>query len=135
MNHLFRFHLFYFVLSLLLFLTETGIALFFKEGIIRHQLGDLLVVILLYVSLMTFFKFPNFQTALFVLIFAYVVELLQYLQIVYLLGLHNSPLARLIIGTQFEWADMLAYTLGFLLVIFFEGLYSQKKYPEGNDSP
>jgi len=37
-----------------------------------------------------------------------------------LLGLGHSQLARTVIGTGFDWGDLVAYTLGILTVLGFE---------------
>ena len=60
--------------------------------------------------------------ALSVLLFAYSLETMQYFKLVQLLGLQHSKLARIVIGTAFEWLDLLAYTLGILLVLWVENL-------------
>ena len=110
----------YFFLTLLLFGIEVIIALFFHDRIIRPYVGDLLVVILMYCFIRTFFKIPVLATAIAVLLFAYLVEFLQYLNLVRLLGLQNSALANLILGNLFEWIDLLAYTLGIAFVLLIE---------------
>ena len=110
----------YFFLTLLLFGIEVIIALFFHDRIVRPYVGDLLVVILMYCFIRTFFKVPVLVTALSVLLFAYLVEFLQYLNLIRVLGLQNSALANLILGNLFEWIDLLAYTLGIAFVLLIE---------------
>jgi hypothetical protein len=106
----------YLLLSLLLFITEVLIALFVRDAFIRPYFGDFLVVILLYCMVRTFWNFPVPQTVLAILAFAYLLETLQYFNLVEHLGLQNSELARTVIGTGFAWGDMLAYTLGVVVV-------------------
>jgi len=60
------------------------------------------------------------QPAIAVLLFAYTVEVLQYFQLVKRLGLQHSRLANIVIGNSFAWSDMIAYTLGILLVVLAE---------------
>jgi hypothetical protein len=60
------------------------------------------------------------KTALFVLLFSYVIEILQYFHLVSLLGLQNNKIARIIIGTSFAWMDLVAYSVGIGLVLIFE---------------
>jgi hypothetical protein len=55
-----------------------------------------------------------------VLLFSYVVEVSQYFHFIRHLGLQQSRLANLILGSGFEWKDLVAYTLGILLVIGIE---------------
>lgn len=115
-----RFSKKYFLLALLLFIVEYMIALFVHDRIVRPFIGDLLVVIFIYYFIMTFFKLPILPTALSVLAFSFVIEFLQYFKLVEILGLQGSKLARIIIGTSFSWWDILAYTGGIILVLFFE---------------
>jgi len=110
----------YFLFAILLFIIEVLIALYVKDAIIRPYGGDFLVVILLYYLVRTFWNGASFQVALGVLIFAYTVEILQYLKIVDFLGLTGNRLAEIVIGTGFSWWDMLAYTLGIIVVYFID---------------
>ena len=118
---------FYFVLALLLFGIEVLIAKFAHDQIIRPYFGDLLVVVLLYCFIKSFVDTPYLKTALSVLIFAFALETLQYFHIVNLLGLEHSSLARTVIGTSFEWIDLIAYALGISLVIFTENTLANRR--------
>jgi hypothetical protein len=110
----------YFILAILLFLTEILIALYLHDNIIRPYGGDFLVVILVYCMVKTFFNTPIVPTAIAVLLFAYVIEILQYFRLIALLGLQHSRLACIIFGTSFSWTDMLCYTLGITFVVIIE---------------
>ncbi len=115
-----KFNLRYLVYTVLLFVTEVLIALFVHDQFIRPYIGDFLVVILIYCFVKSFLNTPVVPTAVGVLLFAYTVELLQYFRIVEVLGLQHSRAARIMIGSAFEWQDMLAYTLGILMVVLTE---------------
>jgi hypothetical protein len=52
-----------------------------------------------------------------VLLFAYVIETLQYFDLVGKLGLKHSRIANIVIGNSFAWLDILAYTLGILTIV------------------
>jgi hypothetical protein len=117
---MFRFDQKYFILSVLLFVTEVLIALFVRDEFIRPYFGDFLVVILIYCVVRTFWNFPVLYTVLAVLAFAYLLETLQYFRLVELLGLERSELARTVIGTGFAWEDILAYTLGGMAILLAE---------------
>lgn len=120
MNRLLKFNGAYFILAVLLFCIEVIIARYFNDPIIRPYVGDLLVVILLYCFIKSFLNTPVWPTALAVLCFSYCIEILQYFKIVHLLGLQDSRIARIVIGTSFEWVDLIAYTAGFALVVYIE---------------
>ena len=127
MNSLLKFNKFYFLLTLILFCVEVLIAKYVHDKIIRPYIGDLLVVILIYCFVRSFLNTPAIPTALAVLAFSYMIETLQYFKVVNLLGLQNSKIARIIIGTAFEWADLAVYTIGIVLVIYLERLSEKKK--------
>lgn len=110
----------YFVAALLLLAIEIIIGLFVHDAVVRPWGGDFLVVILIYCGVKSFIDSPVRTTALAVLLFAYVVETLQYFHIARVLGVERYALARIIIGTSFSWTDMLAYTLGIGLVLVVE---------------
>lgn len=115
-----QFHIRYFIFAVLIFLVEVFIALFVHDAIIRPYAGDFLVVILLYCFIKAFFNVSVLNAAIAVLLFSYGVEFLQYCNIVEKLNLQQSKLARVIIGTSFEWVDIVSYTLGIGLVLFLE---------------
>lgn len=110
----------YFGLALLIFVVEVLIALFVRDNFVRPYLGDVLVVILIYCFVKSFFNLPVFAVALFVLIFSFTIEFLQYINIVEKLRLEQSAIARTIIGTSFAWIDILAYVVGIFIVLFVE---------------
>ncbi|NJM79802.1 MAG: DUF2809 domain-containing protein [Flavobacterium sp.] len=110
----------YFILTLLIFFTEVLIALFINDTFIRPYIGDVLVVILIYCFIKSFFKFSVNAVALFVLIFSFTVEFLQYINIVDKLGFGNYKIARIVIGTSFSWIDLLCYTIGIMILLIVE---------------
>ena len=117
----------YAFLTAALFITEACTALFIKDKFIRPYFGDFLVVILIYCFVKTFFNAPVFKTAIAVLLFAYFIELLQYLQLIEILGLQHSKLAKIIMGSAFKWLDMLMYTLGIGIVLIVEFFFRKRK--------
>jgi hypothetical protein len=110
----------YFVLAILIFVIEVLIALFVRDRFVRPYLGDVLVVILIYCFVQSFFNLPVFVLAILVLAFAFTIEFLQYLNIVEKLGLEKSKIASTVMGTSFAWIDMLAYMAGIIIVLVVE---------------
>ncbi|MGN6163682.1 MAG: DUF2809 domain-containing protein [Flavisolibacter sp.] len=92
----------YFFAALILFLIEVFIACFVHDRIVRPYIGDLLVVILIYCFCKSFFNTPVIITGLSVLLFAYAIELLQYLNFIHYIGLQQSKLANIILGNSFQ---------------------------------
>lgn len=102
----------YFGFAVLIFCIEIMIALFVNDTFARPYLGDVLVVILIYCFLKSFLKLPVLVAALLVLAFSFAIEFLQFSNIVEKLGLENSKIERMVIGTSFSWMDLLAYIVG-----------------------
>lgn len=117
----------YFIFTILIFLVEVFIALFVNDSFIRPYLGDVLVVILIYCFIKSFFKLPVLPVALFVLIFAFTVEFLQFLNIVEKLHLQQSKIARTVLGTSFSWIDLLTYIIGIVIVVLAEKYWIKKE--------
>jgi hypothetical protein len=117
---MFRFNLKYFILAIVLFVTEVLIALYLHDPFIRPYVGDFLVVILIYCAVRSVWQAPAKKVAFGVLIFSYLIETLQYFDFVKMIGLQHSKVARIVIGTSFAWEDIIAYTLGILVVILVD---------------
>src|SRR5437762_4470575 len=117
MDSLLKFNRLYFILAVLLFAIEIIIAKFAHDRIIRPYVGDMLVIILIYCFVKSFVDTPVLTTALFVLLFSFTVEGLQYLHLIDKLGLQNSKIAAIILGNSFAWIDMIAYILGTALIL------------------
>ena len=117
-----RFNKFYFTLAIIIFLIEVLIAVYAHDNFIRPYAGDFLVVVLLYCFACSFVKAPVVPMALAVLLFSYLIETLQYFNVVQRMGLGKSRLANIIIGNYFTWDDIIAYTLGIGFTILVEKL-------------
>lgn len=126
----FRLNPTFLILTILLFFIKVLIALYVHESIVRPYIGDLQVVILIYCFIQSFFDFPVFKTAIGVLLFSYIIEILQYLKLVDLLGLQNSKAANIIMGNSFEWIDIVAYTGGFATIVLAEKITASRKQKE-----
>jgi hypothetical protein len=123
---MFQFSRRYFILTILLFITEVLIAVFVHDQFVRPFVGDYLVVILIYCFFRAFIKASIWQIAIFTLLFSYAIETLQYFNLVGMLGLQHSRIANIIIGNSFAWEDIVAYTLGVITVIAIEKMVSRK---------
>ncbi|SFP71373.1 Protein of unknown function [Hymenobacter arizonensis] len=117
-----RFNSKYFCLAIVVFLIEVIIALYVHDQIIRPYVGDFLVVLLLYCLVRGIFSIRVLPAALLVLLFSYLVEGLQYFNLLQHLGLQHSRLARTVLGISFSWADMAIYTAGFFSILAVESL-------------
>ncbi|HAB26428.1 MAG: hypothetical protein CMP05_09525 [Xanthomarina sp.] len=116
----------YFVLFSILFIAEILIAKYVVSGFIRHTFGDFLVVILIYGFLKSFLPIKPLKASILVLIIAFCIEFLQLCNLLEWLNLQNNTLAKLVLGSTFQVTDLLAYTLGILLVLIVE--YKQNNW-------
>jgi Protein of unknown function (DUF2809) len=115
-----KFNPHYFYWATFLFLIEVCIAAFFNDSLIRPFVGDVLVVVLIYCLIRAFWHMPVIPLALAIFVFACVVEVLQYFNFVDVLGLRPYKLLVIILGTSFDWQDILAYALGTVIVLWRE---------------
>lgn len=111
-----RFHKPYFYLTVLLFLIEVCIAVFIDDQLIRPLVGDILVIALIYCFIQTFWNIPVKRAIVSVFVFACLVELAQYLQLVDRLGLRGNRFWATVIGTTFDWKDIVAYAIGAVMI-------------------
>jgi hypothetical protein len=116
-----KFNLKYFLLTIVLFISEVVIATVWKENVfVRSYLGDVIVVILLYTFVLSFFKIENnTKFILGIFVFSVLVETLQYFKIADVLGLKPGSIAAIVVGNSFSWIDILCYGIGCLLIFFF----------------
>jgi uncharacterized membrane protein len=117
----------YFTLAILLFLIEVCIALFVNDNFIRPYIGDVLVVILMYCAVKSVFNLPVMATALGVLLLSFGIELLQYANFIEKIGLETNTLARTILGHSYSVEDLMAYTIGVIVIITVEKLILEKQ--------
>lgn len=114
-----------------LLFVEVLIALFLHGGFIRFYLGDVIVVWVVYCFVQIFIceKANAYVTALGVMIFSFIVEFLQYIHIVDILGLGDIKFFRTLIGTSFSVVDLVCYacdTAVICILIFIKNKISDK---------
>jgi Protein of unknown function (DUF2809) len=122
---MFTYHPRYFYSAIALFLTEVFIGVYIKDGFIRPFVGDVLVVILIYCLVKAFCKVKANVAITAVFIFACLVEGLQYLNIVDMLGIRQYKLLVIILGSSFDWGDILAYASGSGIVLWYENIFKK----------
>ena len=117
---MFRFSPRYFLAASALLLLEIFIALRVHDAFVRPYAGDFLATIFLYCLIRSFVAARPGPMVLGALLFSYLIEGLQYWHLLALLGWQQWRLARVVLGSHFEWVDMLAYTLGAAAVLLIE---------------
>ena len=101
--------------AILLFI-EVMIALYVRDSFVRPYVGDILVVILIYCFIRMFLPDKIRLLPLYIFIFATGVEILQYFNIVEILGLENNTFLSLLIGSVFDIKDIGCYGVGCLIL-------------------
>jgi len=110
----------YLLLAILLLLLEIIIGAHVHDQFIRPYAGDFLVTIFLYCLAQSAVRRPVVPVLAAVLLLSYLIEISQHFHLVARLGLAHSHWARIVLGSAFSWVDMLAYSLGALLVLAVE---------------
>jgi Protein of unknown function (DUF2809) len=109
-----------FLIFVALLSIEIAIAVFVHDTFIRPFFGDFLAVITLYFLLKSFLKLPILTLAFISIMVAYTIELVQYFNFLAFSGLKKHKIVAIVLGSSFDWKDILAYTLGILVLIFSE---------------
>lgn len=116
----FKFSLKYFLLTILIFLVEVLIATVLKDNFfIRAYLGDVIVVMLLYTFVKSFFVINEAKLILGIFAFSCLVEFSQFFNIADKLGFQPGSLMYIVIGNSFSWIDILCYAVGCLILYAF----------------
>ena len=118
-----RFNLKYFLITIFVFIIEVLIATTFKNFVfLRSYFGDVLVVILIYTFIQSFFEVDKIKNIIGVLIFSFAIEFLQYFHFAEVLGFKENKLAMIVLGNSFSWIDILCYAIGCLAIYVVEVL-------------
>lgn len=115
-----RLHRGYALAAVILLAIEVVIALYVRDRFVRPHLGDTLAVLLVYCGLRAATRIGIVPAATAAFAVAALVELGQLVGILDLLGWRDSPLARTLLGTGFDWKDFLAYAAGAIVAVMAE---------------
>lgn len=117
----------YFIIFVLLFVTEVMIALFVHDNFIRPFVGDVLVVILLCAFFRILIPEKAILLPVFVTTFAVIIEVLQYFDFVKLLGLENNAILSIALGRTFDIKDIICYIVGGLIFFIVEAITRRRR--------
>ena len=115
-----RKRIFYLTATLILLIIEVLIALYVHDNFIRPYVGDAIVVIVIYTFVRIFVPEKCILLPLYVFLFAVVVEILQGIHIVNILGVADNRFLRTLIGDSFDIKDILCYGVGCILLWLYE---------------
>lgn len=122
---MFNYNHIHFLIFSIIFLIEVGIALFIHDQFIRPYLGDYLVIFLLYYFTASFVKTRPTYIIIGILLFSYLIEMLQFLNIVDYFQIKNKIL-RIVIGNTFSFEDLIIYTLAGISLYLFKSRCHKK---------
>ena len=121
----------YIIILILLIALEVIIALTQHGNWLRYYGGDVIVVWAVYCLVQAIIGGKNpYITHIGVMLFAFLVEFLQYIHIVDIIGLGDIEFFRTLIGTSFAAEDLFCYALGTVIGIAGSFIYSQVKKSE-----
>lgn len=118
----------YFIITFILFFTEVVIATVLRHiFFIRAFVGDILVVMLIYTFILSFFNIKNKKWLIIgIFLFATLVEILQYFKIADRMGLSPNSILHIIIGNTFSREDIICYAIGCFVPLILL-LFNQSK--------
>ena len=110
----------YSIVFFILLSIEIAIATYLKTGFIRADLGDFLVVILLYCLLMGCSSISVKTGLLVTLAISFIIEFLQLVNLPQYAPQEYKHAATLVFGSHFSWLDLLMYVLGIGFILWVE---------------
>lgn len=116
----------YAVAFVILLAVEVFIALYVHDAIIRPYVGDILVVIALYFGARMVWPVGVKNLPAYIFIFAALVESLQFAGLVNLLHVENNIFLRILIGSVFDFKDIICYGIGCILIFICRWIYTNK---------
>lgn len=109
-----------------LFGVEVIIALYVRDGFVRPYLGDVLAVMGVHFALRAAAPVRPVGAAAVAFLIGCVIEGAQGVHLLDMLGLGHVTLLRIVLGSQFEWRDILAYSAGALAALAIERVFRRR---------
>lgn len=117
----------YLIFFIILFIVEVIIALFINDKIIRPYIGDILVIILMYTFIRIFIRKEVRLLSIYLFVFATFVEVMQYFNILEIVGLENNKVLSVVFGSVFDMKDILCYLIGSIILFMFDNKNKLKR--------
>ena len=100
---------------------------FIHDNFIRPYLGDVLIIICVYLFFRTIFLDKFKYLSLYVLILAVLIEMLQYFNIAKIIAGDNK-LVNIVLGATFDIKDIICYVIGYAIILIIEKIYRRENY-------
>ena len=113
----------YLITFIIILIIECLIAIFLKNGFARENIGDVLFVPCIYTMLKIIFPKIKYL-ALYVLMFAIIIELMQLFNITTLIS-NSNKILYIALGGTFDIKDIMCYIVGYILITKIEKHYSK----------
>lgn len=117
--------MFYIVSFVAILCIEILIAIYVHDSFVRPFIGDILVVMLVYSFIRIFIPTGISALPFYVFLFACFVEAMQYFRLVDTLDITNR-VARIALGSTFDWRDIACYGAGCIIIILFERIFQRE---------
>lgn len=117
----------YLLAAFFLVAVEVFIAAFVHDGFVRPYLGDTIATILVYVVLMVFPAVTSNWAIMGALVVSFLVEWMQFIHMLEYVGMENNKMAVLFFGSAASWEDVVAYSIGGVMVYLFTQKETLKK--------
>lgn len=105
----------------ILMIIEFLIGKFLNNGFIRDYVGDIRIIPLLYAFIRIFLVKDSKVTRLYISLGLFVLgvcaELLQAIDLIGILKIRKNSLLGIMIGSTFDWKDILCYLIGTVLIL------------------
>lgn len=109
---------------------EVFIALKVHDNFVRPYLGDVLVVAVLYCLVRGIRRGGGGLLPLWVFLFAALVEVCQYFELVKRLGLEDHRFLRTLLGSTFDLADIACYAVGGALLFLWQWIEKKRGWDQ-----
>lgn len=103
-----------FIITLII---EVLIAIYIHDDFIRPYVGDILVIICIYLLLRIIIPERVKYLSLYVLILAVMVEVMQYFNFTNMIS-GQSRILKIALGSTFDIKDIICYVIGYIIIVF-----------------
>lgn len=110
----------YALAAAIMFLIEIAIALWVRDRFVRPYGGDILAVVLVYLSLRAVTTLRVAPSAIIAFLVGVLVEVGQAVNLLGLLGLADHDVARVVLGTSFSIGDIACYAAGAAIAVLVD---------------